>query len=173
VRNLGPRGLKVSVCNVLLEGLYRLDGQLRPRGLSSVYCSVEGLIRARHTLLGSGTSDDALLHPRRSRECNGGGSGGCHRGDISDVGVLLGLISRFGLAFASAFTALSLGLAVGTLLLLVLLLLLAGPLLVAPVWVAALALHHADLVSVVLLRSIADRVHLELRDYRSAHVAKD
>jgi len=56
------------------------------------------------------------------------------------VGVLLGLISRFGLAFASTFTVLSLGLAIGTLLLLVLLLLLARPLLVAPVWVTALIL---------------------------------
>ena len=118
-------------------------------------------------------SDDALLHLRWSRERNGGGSGGRHRGDVSDVGMLLRLIGCFGLAFASVFTALALGLAVGTLLLLVLLLLLARPLLVAPVWVAALALHHADLVSVVLLRSIADRVCLELRDYRSAHVAED
>jgi hypothetical protein len=96
-------------------------------------------------------SDDALLHPRWSREHNGGGSGGRHRGDVSNVGVLLGLIGCFGLAFASAFTMLALGLAIGTLLLLVLLLLLAGPLLVVPVWVAALALHRADLVSVVLL----------------------
>ena len=87
--------------------------------------------------------------------------------------MLLGLIGRFGLAFASVFTMLSLGLATGTLLLLVLLLLLAGPLLVAPVWVAMLALHHADLVSVVLLGSIADRVRLELRDNRSAHIAED
>jgi hypothetical protein len=63
VRNLGPRGLKVSICNVLLEGLYRLDGQLRPRGLSSVYYSIEGLVRAEHMLLRSGMSDDALLHP--------------------------------------------------------------------------------------------------------------
>jgi hypothetical protein len=54
--------------------------------------------------------------------------------------MLLVLIGCFGLAFASAFTALLLGLAIGTLLLLVLLLLLAGPLLVAPVWVAALIL---------------------------------
>ena len=87
--------------------------------------------------------------------------------------MLLVLIGRFGLAFASAFTVLSLGLAVGTLLLLVLLLLLAGPLLVVPVWVTALALHCADLVSIVLLRSIANRVCLELRDYRSAHIAED
>jgi hypothetical protein len=68
--------------------------------------------------------------------------------------MLLVLISRFGLAFASVFTALSLGLAIRTLLLLVLLLLLAGPLLVVPVWVAVLALHRTDLISVVLLRSI-------------------
>ena len=84
----------------------------------------------------------------------------------------MGLIGCFGLAFASAFTALSLGLAVGTLLLLVLLLL-ARPLLVAPVWVAMLALHRTDLVSVVLLGSIVDRVCLELRDYRSAHITED
>jgi len=171
VRNLGPRGLKVSVCNALLEGLYRLDGRLRPRGLSSVYCSVEGLVRAGHTLLRSGTSDDALLHPRWSRERNGGGSGGCHRGDVSDVGMLLRLIGHFGLAFASTFTTLLLGLAIGTLLLLVLLLLLAGPLLVVPVWVATLALHHADLIGVVLLRSVVHRVCLELRDnHRGASV---
>jgi len=118
-------------------------------------------------------SDDALLHLRWSRERNGGGSGGRHRGDVSDVGMLLRLIGCFGLAFASVFTALALGLAVGTLLLLVLLLLLARPLLVAPVWVAALALHHADLVSVVLLRSMVNRVRLELCDNRSAHIAED
>jgi hypothetical protein len=150
-----------------------LDGRLRPRGLSSVNCSVEGLVRAGCTLLRSGTSDDVLLHPRWSRECNGGGSGGHHRGNISDVGMLLGLIGHFGLAFASAFTALLLGLAIGTLLLLVLLLLLAGPLLVVPVWVAALAFHCANLVSVVLLRSMVNRVCLELRDNCSVHVAEN
>jgi len=112
VRNLGPRGLKVSICNALLKGLYCLDGWLRPRGLSSVYCSIEGLVRARHTLLRSGMSDNALLHPRWSRECNGGGSGRCQRGNISDMGVLLGLISLLGLAFASTFTTLLLGLAI-------------------------------------------------------------
>jgi hypothetical protein len=173
VRNLGPEGLKVCVGDALLKGLYRLDGRLRPRGLSSIYCSIEGLVRARHTLLRSGMSDDALLHPRWIRERNGGGSGGCHRGDISNVGMLLVLIGRFGLAFASVFTALLLGLAIGTLLRLVLLLLLlAGPLLVAPVWVATLALHCADLVSIVLLRSIVNGVHLELYDDYSAHVTE-
>jgi len=152
---------------VLLKGLYRLDGQLRPRSLSSIHCSIEGLIRAGHVLLRSGMSDSALMHPRWSREHNGGGSRGCHRGDVSNVGMLLVLIGCFGLAFASTFTMLSLGLAIGTLLLL------ARPLLVVPVWVAVLALHHADLVSVVLLRSIVDRVRLELHDNRSAHIAED
>jgi hypothetical protein len=76
VRNLGLRGLKVSICNMLLKGLYCLDGQLRPRGLSSVYCSIEGLVRAGYTLLRSGMSDGVLVHPRWSREHNGGGSGG-------------------------------------------------------------------------------------------------
>jgi hypothetical protein len=124
VRNLGLRGLKVSVSNVLLKGLYHLDGRLRPRGLSSINCSIEGLVRARCMLLGSRTSDSVLLHPRWSRECNGGGSGRCHRGNVSDVGVLIGLIGLLSLAFASTFTMLSLGLAILTMLLLVLLLLL-------------------------------------------------
>jgi hypothetical protein len=110
VRNLGPGGLKVSVGNVLLEGLYRLNGRLRPRGLSSVYSSIKGLVRAGHALLRSGTSDGALLHPRWSREHNGGGSGGRHRGDVCDVGVLVGLVALLGLAFASVFTTLVLGL---------------------------------------------------------------
>ena len=69
-----------------------MDGWLRPRGLSSIYCSVEGLEGARCTLLRRGMSDGALLHHRWSREHNGGGSGRCYRGDISNVGVLLGLI---------------------------------------------------------------------------------
>jgi hypothetical protein len=130
-------------------------------------------LNTRCILLESRTSDDALLHPRWSREHNGGVSGGHHRGDISNVGVLLGLIGLLGLAFASMFTMLSLGLAIGTLLLLVLLLLLVRPLLVAPVWVATLALHHADLVSIVLLIAIVNRVRLVLCDYYSAHVAED
>jgi hypothetical protein len=112
VRNLGPRGLKVSICNALLKGLYCLDGRLRPKGLSSVYCSIEGLVRARHMLLRSGMSDNALLHLRWSRKCNGGGSGRCQRGNVSDMGVLLGLIDLLSLAFASAFTALLLGLVI-------------------------------------------------------------
>jgi hypothetical protein len=74
------------------------------------------------------------------------------------VGVLLRLIGLLGLAFASMFTTLALGLAVRTLLLLVLLLLLVRPLLVAPVWVTTLALHCTDLVSIVLLRSMANSV---------------
>jgi hypothetical protein len=151
VRNLGPRGLKVRVGDALLEGLYHLDGRLRPRGLSSINCSIEGLVRARHMLLRSGMSDGALVHLRWSRECNDGGSGRHHRGNVSNVGVLLVLISLLGLAFASTFTALALGLAIVTLLLLVLLLLLVQPLLVVPVWVAALALHRTDLIGVVLI----------------------
>jgi len=173
VRNLGPRGLKVSICNALLEGLYRLDSQLRPRGLSSVYYSIEGLVRAEHMLLRSGMSDDALLHHRWSRECNGGGSGRCQRGNVSDVRVLLGLISLLGLAFASTFTALLLSLAIRTLLLLVLLLLLARPLLVVPVWVTMLALHHTNLIGIVLLRSIVHRVCLELHNNYSVHITED
>jgi hypothetical protein len=89
-------------------------------------------------LLRSGTSNCVLVHPRWSRECNGGVSRGCHRGDISNVGVLLGLIGLLGLAFASTFTALALSLAVRTLLLLVLLLLLVRPLLVRPLLVRPL-----------------------------------
>jgi hypothetical protein len=89
------------------------------------------------------------------------------------MGVLLRLISHFGLAFASMFTILALSLAVRTLLLLVLLLLLDRPLLVVPVWVTVLALHYANLISIVLLRSMANRVHLELHDNCSAHVAED
>jgi len=82
VRSLSPRGLKISVSNVLLKGLYHLDGQLRPRGLRSLDSSVKGLIRARHMLLRSRTSDIMLLHTRWSREHNGRGSMGCQRGDI-------------------------------------------------------------------------------------------
>jgi len=171
VRNLGLRGLKVSVGNALLKGLYHLDGQLRPRGLSSIYSSVKGLVRARHTLLRSGTSNCVLMHPRWSRECNGGVSGRCHRGDVSNVGVLLVLIGLLSLAFTSMFTALMLGLAIMTLLLLVLLLLLIRPLLVAPVWVAMLALHCADFIGIVLARAMANRVCLELCDDHSAHFA--
>jgi hypothetical protein len=169
VRNLGPRGLKVGICNALLEGLYRLNGRLRPRSLSSVDSGVKGLIRARRTLLRSGTSDGALLHPRWNRERNGGGSGGHQRGDVCDVGVLVGLVALLGLAFASAFTTLALGLAILTLLLLVLLLLLVQPLLVVPVRVAALALHCADFIGVVLIRAVADRICLKLSDNGVAH----
>jgi hypothetical protein len=117
--------------------------------LSSVYSGIEGLVRARCMLLWSGMSDGALLHPRWNRERNGGGSGRCHRGDISDVGVLVGLIGLLGLAFASVFIVLSLGLAILTLLLLVLLLLLVRPLLVAPVRVTMLALYYADFIGVL------------------------
>jgi hypothetical protein len=89
------------------------------------------------------------------------------------VGVLLGLISLLGLAFASMFTVLVLDLAIRTMLLLVLLLLLVGPLLVAPVQVAMLALHWADLVSIMLLGSIVNRVCLELHDNCSVHITED
>ena len=85
VRNLGPRGLKVRVGNVLLKGLYHLDGQFRPRGLSSVDGSVEGLVRARRMLLGSGMSDDAPLDPRGARERYGGAVRGHQRGNICNV----------------------------------------------------------------------------------------
>jgi hypothetical protein len=124
-------------------------------------------------LLRSGTSNCVLVHPRWSRECNGEASRGCHRGNISNVGVLLGLIGLLGLAFASTFTALALGLAVRTLLLVVLLLLLVRPLLVVPVWVTMLVLHHTNLVCIVLARAMANRVHLELHNNHSVHITKD
>jgi hypothetical protein len=82
------------------------------------------------------------------------------------------MIGLLGLAFASALAALAL-LAILTLLLLVIALLLVRPaLLVLPVGVTALVLHHADLVRVVLARAMANRVRLELRDNCSAHIAK-
>jgi hypothetical protein len=172
VRYLSPRGLKVSVSNALLEGLYRLDGRLRPRCLSSIYGGVKGLVRAGRMLLREGMSNSTLLHPRWSRERNGGGGRRCYRGDICDVGVLFGMISLLGLAFASALSVLVL-LAIMTLLLLVIVLLLVRTaLLVLPVRVAALALHHADLICIVLARAIENRVRLELRNNRSAHVAE-
>jgi hypothetical protein len=58
---------------------------------------------------------------------------------------VLGLISLLGLAFASVFTALALGLAIVTLLLLV------QPLLVVPVRVTVLALHRADFIGIMLI----------------------
>jgi hypothetical protein len=150
VRYLGLRGLNVSVGNALLEGLYCLDGQLRPRCLSSIYSCVKGLVRAGHTLLREGTSDGALLHARWSREHNGRGSRRRHRGDICNVGVLFGLIGLLSLAFASMLSTLAL-LAIVTLLLLVIaLLLVRSALLAMPVWVATLALHHTDLICIVL-----------------------
>jgi hypothetical protein len=82
----------------------------------------------------------------------------------------VGLIGLLGLAFASTFTTLSLGLAILTLLLLlVLLLLLIRPLLVAPVRVTALALHCTDFIGVVLIRAVADRICLKLCDNSVAH----
>jgi hypothetical protein len=74
--------------------------------------------------------------------------------------VLLRLISLLGLAFASMFTTLALGLAIVTLLLLV-----------VPVWVAVLMLHHADFISIVLIRAMADRVCLILSDNGCVHFA--
>jgi len=85
VRNLGLRGLKVCVGDVLLKGLYCLDGWLRPRGLSSVNGSIEGLVRAGCTLLRSRMSDDVPLDPRGARERYGGAGRGCHRGDVCNV----------------------------------------------------------------------------------------
>ena len=109
-----------------------------------------------------------LCIPEWSRECNSGGSGRHHRGNISDVGVL-GLISLLSLAFASMFTVLALSLAIVTLLLLVLLLLLVRPLLVVPVRVTTLALHCADFIGIMLIRAMADRVCLELSDNGITH----
>jgi hypothetical protein len=89
------------------------------------------------------------------------------------VRVLLLLISLLGLAFASVFTALALSLAILTLvLLLVLALLLVRPLLVLPVGVTILALHHADLVSIVLARAMANGVCLKLHNNHSAHITE-
>jgi len=86
------------------------------------------------------------------------------------------LISLLGLAFASVFTMLALGLAILTLLLVLLLviiaLLLVRPLLLISVRVTMLVLNHADFVGVVLARAIANRVCLELHDNYSAHVTK-
>jgi len=65
VRNLGLRGLKVCVSDVLLKGLYRLDGWLRFRGLSSINCSIEGLVRARHMLLMSPLGHGVTSFPNR------------------------------------------------------------------------------------------------------------
>jgi len=73
VRYLGLRGLKVGVGDVLLKGLYCLDGWFRPRGLSSIDCSIKGLIRARHMLLRSGMGHNAPLQPRWGRKHNGRG----------------------------------------------------------------------------------------------------
>jgi hypothetical protein len=82
------------------------------------------------------------------------------------------MIGLLGLAFASALAALTL-LAIISLLLLVVTLLLVGPaLLVLPVRVTVLALHHTDLVRIVLARAMVNRVCLELRDNRSVHVAE-
>ncbi len=154
VRTLSPRGLKVHVGNVLLKGLYCLDGWLRPRGLSSVNGSVEGLVRARHMLLRSRTSDNVPLDPRGAREHYSGAGRGRHRGNICDVQVLI--ISLLGLAFATTFTMLVLGLAILTLILLVrVMLLLVGPLLLIPARVTTLAFNCRDFMCVVLARAMA------------------
>jgi hypothetical protein len=120
-------------------------------------------------------TNGALLHARWSRERNGGGRRGRHRGDVCDVGVLLGLVLLLAFAFASAFTALAFVLAVLTLVLLlviVALLLVRTALLAMPVRVAVLALNHADLISIVLLRAMADRVCLKLSHHGGVHFAK-
>jgi len=154
VRNLGLEGLKVHVSNVLLKGLYCLDGWLRPRGLSSVDGSIKGLVRARCMLLRSGTSDNAPLDPRGAREHYSGAVRGRHRGNICDMQVLI--ISLLGLAFAAAFTTLVLGLAILTLILLVgVMLLLIGPLLLIPVRVATLAFNCRDFICIMLARAMA------------------
>jgi len=161
VRNLGPRGLKVGVGDVLLKGLYHLDGCFRPRGLSSVDGSVKGLVRAGCMLLRSGMSDDAPLDPRGARERYGEAVRGHQRGDICDVRVLI--ISLLGLAFATTFTTRTLGLAILTLVLLVgRTLLLVGPLLLVPVRVATLAFNHRDLVGIVLASAMAHGFRLIL-----------
>jgi hypothetical protein len=101
--------------------------------LSSIYGSIEGLIRAGGVLLRGWMINDAPLHLRWSREHDGGGVRRGQRGHVCDVGVLL-LVSLLGLSLASTFTVLAL-LAILALLvlLLVLLLLLAGSLLAMPV----------------------------------------
>ena len=169
MRNLSPRGLKVGVSDVLLKGLYHLDGRLRPRGLSSVDGSVKGLVRAGHTLLRSGMSDNVPLDPREARECYGGAVRGCQRGDVCDVRVLI--ISLLSLAFATTFTALALGLAILTLVLLVGgMLLLVRPLLLIPVRVTALGFNCRDLVGIVLARAMAHSFRLVLSKDSSADV---
>ena len=85
MRNLGLRGLKVGVGDMLLKGLYHLDGWCRPRGLSSVDGSIKGLVRARCILLRSRTSDNGPLDPREAREHYGGAVRGRQRGDVCDV----------------------------------------------------------------------------------------
>ncbi len=152
VRNLGPSRLKVGVGDALLKGLYHLDGRFRPRGLSSVDGSIKGLVRARQTLLRSRTSDNVPLDPRGARECYGGAVRGHQRGKVCDVQVLI--VSLLGLAFATTFTTLALGLAVLTLVLLVGgMLLLVRPLLLIPVRVTALVFNRRDLVGIVSLPS--------------------
>ena len=154
VRNLGPRGLKVGVGDVLLKGLYHLDGCFRPRGLSSVDGSVKGLVRAGCMLLRSGMSDDAPLDPRGARERYGEAVRGHQRGDICDVRVLI--ISLLGLAFAAMFTVLALGLVILTLILLVgVTLLLVGPLLLIPARVTTLAFNCRDFICIMLARAMA------------------
>ena len=65
------------------------------------------------------------------------------------------IISPLGLAFATTFTTLALGLAILTLILLVGgMLLLVGPLLLIPVRVTTLVFNHRDLASVVLARAM-------------------
>ena len=73
------------------------------------------------------------------------------------------IISLLGLAFATTFTTLALGLAILTLILLVGgMLLLVGPLLLIPVRVAMLVFNCRDLVGIVLFRAMAHSFQLVL-----------
>ena len=120
-------------------------------------------------LLRSGMSDDVPLDPRGARERYGGAVRGCQRGNICDVQVLI--ISLLGLAFATTFTMLVLGLAILTLVLLVGgMLLLVGPLLLIPVRVTTLVFNRRDLVGIVLARAMEHSFRLVLSNNSGADV---
>ena len=81
------------------------------------------------------------------------------------------IISLLGLAFATTFTMLVLGLAILTLILLVgVTLLLVGPLLLIPVRVTTLVFNHRDLVGIVLARAMAHSFRLVLSNNSGADV---
>ena len=83
------------------------------------------------------------------------------------------IISLLGLAFASTFTVLVLGLAILTLILLVgVTLLLVGPLLLIPVRVAALVFNCRDFICIVLARAMAHSFQLVLSKDSSADIRK-